>query len=157
MEERIPPHSGEAERSVLGAALLSKDALLDVLETVKAEDFYDENHREIFSAMADLSRRNAPVDALTVAEELKKRNSLNMVGGRAYVASLSAGTPTVSNAAEYAKIVSEKAALRRLISVADDIVAKDTRTPWSRDRCWITPKAGFSRYPSPGREISTPI
>lgn len=123
-EGRIPPHSIEAEKSVLGASLLSKDALLDVVEVVRAEDFYDENHKEIFKAIIDLNRKNAPVDALTVAEELKRRNSLNMVGGRAYVASLSSGTPTVSNAAEYAKIVAEKAALRRLIDTADDIVVK---------------------------------
>lgn len=124
MEERIPPHSIEAEKSVLGAALLSKDALFDVIEVVKAKDFYDENHKEIFEAILELNRKNAPVDALTVAEELKKRNSLNMVGGRAYVASLSSGTPTTSNAMEYGKIVAEKAALRRLISTADDIVVK---------------------------------
>ena len=121
MEERIPPHSIEAEKSVLGAALLSKDALLDVVEIVKAGDFYDSNHREIFE---DLYRRSAPVDALTVSEELKKRNSLEMVGGRAYIASLSSGTPTTSNATEYAKIVVESAAIRRLISTADDIVTK---------------------------------
>ena len=86
MEGRIPPHSLEAEKSVLGAALLSKDALFDVVEVVRAEDFYDENHKEIFKAILDLHRKSAPVDALTVAEELKKRNSLNMVGGRAYIA-----------------------------------------------------------------------
>ncbi|MFR8072329.1 MAG: DnaB-like helicase N-terminal domain-containing protein, partial [Anaerovoracaceae bacterium] len=114
MEERIPPHSIEAEKSVLGAALLSKDALLDVVEIVKAGDFYDSNHREIFEAIQDLYRRSAPVDALTVSEELKKRNSLEMVGGRAYIASLSSGTPTTSNATEYAKIVVESAAIRRL-------------------------------------------
>ena len=124
MEERIPPHSIEAEKSVLGAALLSKDALLDVVEIVKAGDFYDSNHREIFEAIQDLYRRSAPVDALTVSEELKKRNSLEMVGGRAYIASLSSGTPTTSNATEYAKIVVESAAIRRLISTADDIVTK---------------------------------
>lgn len=124
MEERIPPHSIEAEKSVLGAALLSKDALLDVVEIVKAGDFYDSNHREIFEAIQDLYRRSAPVDALTVSEELKKRNSLEMVGGRAYIASLSSGTPTTSNATEYAKIVVESAAVRRLISTADDIVTK---------------------------------
>lgn len=124
MEGRIPPHSVEAEKSVLGASLLSKDALFDVVETVKPEDFYDENHKEIFKAMLELHRKNAPVDALTVAEELKKRNSLNMVGGRAYIASLSSGTPTTSNAMEYAKIVAEKAAVRRLINTADDIVTK---------------------------------
>lgn len=124
MEGRIPPHSLEAERSVIGAALLSKDALFDVVETVRAEDFYDENHKEIFKAVLDLHRKNAPVDALTVAEELKKRNSLNMVGGRAYIATLSSGTPTTSNAMEYAKLVAEKAAIRRLINTADDIVTK---------------------------------
>ncbi len=124
MEGRIPPHSLEAEKSVLGAALLSKDALYDVVEVVRPEDFYDANHKEIFKAMFDLHRKNAPVDALTVAEELKKRNSLSMVGGRAYIASLSSGTPTVSNAAEYAKIVAEKAAVRRMIDMADDIMVK---------------------------------
>ena len=124
MEGRIPPHSIEAEKSVLGAALLSKDALFDVVEVVRAEDFYDENHKEIFKAILDLHRKSAPVDALTVAEELKKRNSLNMVGGRAYIASLSAGTPTTSNAMEYGKIVAEKASIRKLIGTADDIVAK---------------------------------
>ena len=124
MEGRIPPHSVEAEKSVLGAALLSKDALFDVVEIVRAEDFCDENHKEIYKAMLELHRKNAPVDALTVAEELKKRNSLNMVGGRAYIASLSSGTPTTSNAMEYGRIVAEKAAVRRLINTADDIVTK---------------------------------
>ena len=124
MEERIPPHSMEAEKSVLGAALLSKDALFDVVEVVRPEDFYDENHKEIFRAVLELHRRNAPVDALTVAEELKKKNSLNMVGGRAYIASLSSGTPTTSNAMEYGRIVAEKASIRRLIGTADDIVTK---------------------------------
>ena len=124
MEGRIPPHSIEAEKSVLGAALLSKDALFDVVEIVKADDFYDANHKEIFTAMLDLHRKNAPVDALTVAEELKKRNSLNMVGGRAYIASLSSETPTTANAADYARIIAEKASVRRLINTADDIVSK---------------------------------
>ena len=124
MEGRVPPHSAEAEKSVLGAAMLSKDALFDVMEVVKPADFYDENHKEIFQAMVDLNRKNAPVDALTVAEELKKRNSLEMVGGRAYIASLSSMTPTTSNAMEYGRIVAEKASVRRLIETADDIVTK---------------------------------
>ena len=124
MEGRVPPHSAEAEKSVLGAAMLSKDALFAVMEVVKPADFYDENHKEIFQAMIDLNRKNAPVDALTVAEELKKRNSLEMVGGRAYIASLSSMTPTTSNAMEYGRIVAEKASVRRLIETADDIVTK---------------------------------
>ena len=105
MEERIPPHNPDAERSVLGAALLSEDALFDVVEVVKPEDFYDPNHKEIFSVIYELNKKNAPVDALTVSEELDKRGSLEMVGGRAYVAGLSSSTPTTANAGEYAKIV----------------------------------------------------
>ena len=124
MEERIPPHNPDAERSVLGAALLSKDALFDVVEAVRPEDFYDPNHKEIFSVIYELSRKNAPVDALTVSEELDKRGSLEMVGGRSYVAGLSSTTPTTANAAEYADIVAEKASIRRLIEKADDIVIK---------------------------------
>ncbi len=124
MEERIPPHNPDAERSVLGASLLSKDALFDVVEEVRPEDFYDPNNREIFSVIYELSKRNAPVDALTVSEELDKRGSLEMVGGRSYVAGLSSTTPTTANAGEYAKIVAEKASIRRLIEKADDIVVK---------------------------------
>ncbi len=124
MEERIPPHNDEAERSVLGAALLDKDALFDAVELLTADDFYNEIHREIFNSMADIYRRSAPVDVLTVSEELKRRNSLEMVGGRAYVAGLSAEVFSATNASAYAKIVSEKASLRRLISTAGDIVQK---------------------------------
>ncbi len=122
MIERIPPHNDEAERSVLGSALLDKDALLDVVESVTADDFYNEAHKEIFKAVTDLYKKSAPVDVLTVSEELKKRNSLEMVGGRAYIAALSADVPSTSNAAEYAKIISNKASLRRLINTAGDIM-----------------------------------
>ncbi|MDD6191171.1 MAG: replicative DNA helicase [Firmicutes bacterium] len=124
MEGRIPPHNQDAEKAVLGAALLSKDALYDVIETVKAEDFYDESHKEIFRAITELGKRNEPVDALTVSECLEKRNTLNMVGGRAYVGSLSSETPTLANAEQYAKIVAEKSSVRKMITMADDVVAK---------------------------------
>ncbi|MDO4393025.1 MAG: replicative DNA helicase [Bacillota bacterium] len=123
-EGRIPPHSLEAEKSVLGASMLSEEALGDVAETVRPDDFYDKNHKEIFESILELNRKSLPVDVLTVSEELKKRGSLNMVGGRAYVASLSSSTPTTSNALEYAKIVSEQAAVRKLIAAADDIMDK---------------------------------
>ena len=111
MEERTAPHSLEAEKSVLGAALLSKDALYEVLEAVRADDFYDANNKEIFETITELARRNASVDSLTVSEELNKKNSLEMVGGRSYVSSLPMEAPTTSNAGEYAKIVAEKAAI----------------------------------------------
>ena len=83
MEERIPPHSDDAERSVLGAVMKNKEALFDVLEILTPEDFYSEIHKEIFGAVRDLNRASSPVDVLTVSEELKKRKTFEMVGGRA--------------------------------------------------------------------------
>ncbi len=124
MMERIPPHNNDAEKSVLGAAMLNKDALFDVMEVVKSKDFYNEMHKEIYEAITELYRKNSPVDTLTVSEELKKRNSLEMVGGRAYIASLSMEVPSISNAAEYGKIVAEKAILRSLINTAEQIVER---------------------------------
>ena len=75
MEERIPPHSDDAERSVLGAVMKNKEALFDVLEILTPEDFYSEIHKEIFGAVRDLNRASSPVDVLTVSEELKKRKT----------------------------------------------------------------------------------
>ncbi len=124
MVERIPPHNAEAERSVLGAAMLDKDVLSEILEEVKAEDFYSENHKEIFQAIWELYRENSPVDMLTVCEELKRRKALDMVGGRAYIATLTAEVPSTANAAEYAKIVAEKATLRQMIKTSEDITEK---------------------------------
>lgn len=122
--ERIPPHNEEAERSALGAVMLNKEALLDVAEEVKPEDFYNESHKEIFDAIMTLYRENVAVDMLTVCEELSRRKALDMVGGRAYIATLTAEVPSTANAGEYAKIVSEKAMLRRLITAAEDITVK---------------------------------
>ena len=75
MVERIPPHNEEAERSVLGAVMLNKDILSEVLEEVTADDFYNESHREIFRAIWELYKENTAVDMLTVCEELKKRKA----------------------------------------------------------------------------------
>jgi len=122
--ERIPPHNDDAEKSVLGSILLDKEALYEVLEILKPEDFYNEMHKEIYSAIIELYRKSQPVDILTVSEELKKRKSLEMVGGRAYIALLSTVVPSTSNAAEYARIIAEKAILRRLIGTASDIIEK---------------------------------
>ena len=122
--ERIPPHNDDAEKSVLGSILLDKEALYEVLEILKAEDFYSEMHKEIYTAVIELYRKSQPIDILTVAEELKKRKSLEMVGGRAYIAFLSTVVPSTSNAGEYAKIIVEKAILRRLIGTASDIIDK---------------------------------
>ncbi|MGI6751752.1 MAG: replicative DNA helicase [Anaerovoracaceae bacterium] len=122
--ERIPPHNDDAEKSVLGAVILDKDVLLEVLEILRAEDFYSRMHGEIFTAVTELYKRNEPVDILTVSEELKKRNTLEMVGGRAYVALLSTLVPSTSNAPQYAKIIAEKAVLRKLIGSSSEIIEK---------------------------------
>lgn len=122
--ERIPPHNLEAERSTLGAAMLSKDALMDVSEEVKPEDFYSESNKEIFEAIMELYRNNSAVDMLTVCEELNKKKALDMVGGRAYIATLTSEVPSTANAGEYAKIVAEKAMIRKLISATEELSAR---------------------------------
>ena len=121
MAERIPPHSKEAEQACLGAAMLDKEALADVLEVVKADDFYESGHREIFRAIRALFDENKEVDIVTVSDKLKQMGSLELAGGRAYVGWLPSEAPSVVNAGGYAQIVAEKASLRRLIRAADEI------------------------------------
>ncbi len=122
LTERIPPHNDEAERSVLGAVMLDRDALFDVMEVLNPEDFYSEIHMEIFEAVRDLNRRAEPVDSVTVKDELQKKKKLAMVGGPAYIASLSAEVPSTSNAVSYARIIREKSILRKLIRASDEIM-----------------------------------
>lgn len=132
--ERIPPHNDEAEKSVLGAALIDKDTFFQISEEVRAEDFYAESHKEIFRGMMDLYHRGEPIDVVTVSESLNRRNSLEAVGGRAYVAFLSTVVPTTANAVQYARIVAEKAMLRRLIGAAADIVEKSYEEKLESDK-----------------------
>ncbi len=124
MIEKIPPHNIEAEKSVLGASLLSKYALADAIDIVKAEDFYEAGHQEIFRVMVDLFRESKSVDLITVCDELKKKKLLEKVGGRSYIGALSADVPSTSNADAYAKIVAEKASMRSLIKTAEEIREK---------------------------------
>ncbi|MGH7934939.1 MAG: replicative DNA helicase [Candidatus Binataceae bacterium] len=118
---RVPPQNIEAEQSVLGAILLDNDAINQSLEILSADDFYREPHREIFRAMAELSDRNQPVDAITLSDTLRTKGALEAIGGPAYIAELAAGVPTAANVAHYARIVREKAVLRSLASVATEI------------------------------------
>lgn len=122
--ERIPPHNDDAEKSVLGSILLDKEALYEVLDILKPEDFYSDIHKEIYYGIIELYKKNQPIDILTVSEELKKRKKLEMVGGRAYIALLSSAVPSTSNAGGYAKIIAEKAALRMLINASSNIIEK---------------------------------
>ncbi len=121
MAEKIPPHNTDAEKSVLGSALLNKDALFDVIEIVSPEDFYNKANQEIFSTMRDMYNVGKACDILTVTEEMKKRGTLAASGGSAYIAALTSEIPSTANAAEYAKIIAEEAALRRLIQASEEI------------------------------------
>ena len=120
--EKIPPHNNDAEISTLGAVLLDSNVFGDVAEIIGADDFYAESHKEIFRAMLDLQAKGEPVDIVTVCDQLTKQHSLEAVGGRSYIAELVGAVPTSANVKEYAKIIAEKAVLRRLISASGNIV-----------------------------------
>jgi replicative DNA helicase len=114
----------DAEQSVLGGILLENEAINKVAEHITEEDFYRESHRKIFLSMLELFEKNEPIDLITLTDVLKKKNHLEDVGGAAYLSSLVDNIATASNIAYYAKIVREKAILRRLVSAATEIVTK---------------------------------
>lgn len=118
---RVPPHSIEAEESLLGAMLLSEHAVSTVSPIVTADDFYKPAHRHLFDTMQALAVAGAGIDPVTVAEELARVDLLEMCGGTAALVSLQSRTPAITNAEYYARIVQEKALLRRLIAAANDI------------------------------------
>jgi replicative DNA helicase len=119
---RVPPHNLEAEESLLGAMLLSRDAISAATEAhVEATDFYKPAHTHVFEAVMSLYGQGEPVDPVTVADELRRADLLDALGGRQTLLRLQGGTPASANAAHYAKIVNELALLRRLIAVAGDI------------------------------------
>jgi len=119
--EKVPPHSTEAEQSVLGSLLLDRDLLPDISGILKSEDFYLEQHREIFEAILDLYDQNKPVDLITVSEQLTKRGTLNKVGDYEYLSNLATAVPTTANAMHYAEIIEDKSLLRKLIQAASQI------------------------------------
>lgn len=118
---RVPPHNLEAEESVLGACMLSREAIANALEVLSAEDFYKPAHAEIFGAVLGLYAKGEPVDAITLAEELRRQGTLEGVGGKPYIHTLVASVPTPGSANHYARIVEENALLRRLIDAAHSI------------------------------------
>lgn len=118
---RVPPHSVSAEESLLGAMLLSGHAVNMVSDIVTSDDFYKPAHRHVFAAIQSLAGSGHGVDPVTVAEELDRVGLLEASGGKASLVSLQARTPAITNAEHYARIVEEKALLRRLIVAASDI------------------------------------
>ncbi len=119
--DRLPPQSIEAEQSVLGALLIDKDAVIEVAEFLRADDFYRGHHGTIYAAVLDLYERREPVDLVTVSEVLERNGHLDAVGGSAYLTSLINLTPTAVNAVHYGRIVERKAVLRNLIAAAGRI------------------------------------
>jgi len=120
--DRSPPYDPDAEQSVLGGMLLSKDAIADVVEVLKAEDFYQPQHQTVFNAVLDLYGRGEPADAITVSDELTRRGEITRIGGAPYLHTLLSAVPTAANAAYYAKIVADRAVQRRLIEAGTRIV-----------------------------------
>jgi replicative DNA helicase len=120
--ERTPPHDVAAEQCVLGGMLLSKDAISDVIEVIRASDHYRPAHQLVHEAVLDLYGRGEPADAITVANELNRRGELARIGGGPYLHTLIASVPTAANAGYYARIVRERAILRRLVEAGTRIV-----------------------------------
>ena len=119
--DRTPPQDMAAEQSVLGAMLISKDAIADVTEVIRGVDFYRPSHETIHDAIIDLFGRGEPVDMITVAAELQRRGELAKIGGAPYLHTMAANVPIAANAEFYAQIVRETAILRRLVDAGTKI------------------------------------
>ncbi len=115
------PHQDEAERSVLGSMLVSPQAAMLAIESLKADDFYDPAGRELFSAMQYVAAQSRPVDVVTVSEELTRRGKLETLGGISYLVDVARSVPATANVGAYIKIVEEKSTLRKLIHAAETI------------------------------------
>lgn len=121
---KIPPHSSEAEQTVLGAMLIDKLALEKAINKLDAEDFYFEANKEIFDSAKEVNRNNKPVDLITINEELKRRGNVEFVGGLNYLTGLSENIITTRNIETYCDIIKEKSTVRKLINAANEIIAK---------------------------------
>ncbi|MDN4592575.1 replicative DNA helicase [Polycladomyces subterraneus] len=121
--DRLPPHNLEAEQAVLGAILIDPSSLVTVTERLRPEDFYRQGHQRLFQVMIELSERGEPLDLVTITSELQDRKLLEEVGGVSYLAELAEVVPTSANVEYYARIVEEKAILRRLIRTATQIAS----------------------------------
>lgn len=120
--EKMPPQNIEAEKSVLGAVMLDQDAITKIADTVNAQDFYVEKNKQIFEVMLELYEKREPIDILSLSNCLENKGMLKELGGSTYLTSLVNSVPSAANILHYAKIVREKATLRRLIQTGQKIV-----------------------------------
>src|SRR3990167_874798 len=118
---KVPPHSIDAERSVLGGLMLDNRAWDQIIDRLRDEDFYRHEHRLIFRIMLGLVEKNKPMDVLTIAEALRERQELEQVGGEIYLFEMANNTPSAANIVAYADIERERAVLRKMIAAASGI------------------------------------
>jgi len=121
--QKVPPQQIEAEQSLLGGILIESQGLPAALEVLRGEEFYRDAHRTIFQAFQELFQRNEPIDLITTTEYLSEKNQLDKVGGATYLASLTEMVPSAANVSAYARIIHDKALLRKLIQTANEITA----------------------------------
>ena len=121
---RSLPHNLDAEQSVLGSMIIDKTAIAQVTEVLKADDFYRDSHKIIFSGIMDLFQRDIPIDMITLIEHLKSIDKLEGAGGISYITEISNSVPSIANLNSYIKIVDEKSMLRRLIKASNEIIEK---------------------------------
>ena len=124
---RVPPHSLEAEQTVLGALMIDSSAIEKTLNMINTDDFYYEANSEIFDAVKTVHQFDIPVDIITVSDELKKRGKLDYIGGLEYLANLTENIVTTKNISAYLDIIKEKSVLRKLINVANELIEKGYR------------------------------
>lgn len=120
---QIPPNSPEAERAVIGACILSKEALDEAMEILKPDDFYDGNNRNMYEILSDLYFSDRPADSITVPDELKSRGLFDRVGGNKFLSELIEGVTTTANVIHHVEIVRERAIRRRLIEAGNKIIS----------------------------------
>ncbi|MDB5167637.1 MAG: Replicative helicase [Candidatus Saccharibacteria bacterium] len=118
---KVPPQNLDAEKSLLGAVLIDEETLADISEHVTTKDFYEKRHAIIFAGMMRLYEKHKPVDLLTLTEELKRKNEIELIGGSAYITELTNYVPTAAHAEAYAELVAQKAVRRRLIKASGEI------------------------------------
>ena len=121
LPEKLPPQNIEAEQCMLGCLMLDRDAIVKVIDFIRAEDFYKGIHQDIYQTMAELYERADPIDILSVSSRLKEKSKLEEAGGSAYLTSLINTVPTATHVLNYAKIVRQKKILRDLISASQEI------------------------------------
>lgn len=154
---KVQPQSIEAEQSALGAMILDKDAVTEVVELITSEDFYKEAHKAIFSGIVSLYNRNDPVDIITLSEQLTKDGVLEAIGGIDYLSDLTSMGVLTTNAKHYARIIEEKATLRRLIRSSSEIIEKSYSSEGADTLLDLAEKTIFDISQKKNREGLEPI